>query len=473
MTAGGDDVEFLWLILYCVLQFFKTNPCQEQIARSQGIIDSELFYNSLDYVIKNALIRGITAAGPGFKLFVTSYAQFFNATTSQCDDACFSYWDPDCTNSVKLTQPLRQQFNTLAVNLNNKIQQVVENNAAWDVEYVSYDDQFQGHRFCEQGNTEPDNNNPNIWFFHLNTEGNGRTQAIDDKFAAMLSGSNNAQDFYNAIKSRSATAWGTDLDPNQNATGAYDTLFNVGDNSDVGIQNALSGYIRIFHPTLPGINTIEDQIFSAFPNWPPADPPPGAAAVSSAAPVPSPSSTPAPTPPPYAKGTCSFHVDEYQNCLDDSKNLFANITIFDNDKNVIGQTPLNAVPGVPINAATPYSMDSKLADPLVVVGEHEGDYIQFTLGNQQWTSRTTTAPYFASNGGWNPRDGPECTRFGIVIAVSLYFLSCIYTGRITRSAFESCSATYTSFTKTDQCCFTGKSSGLFIPMLVATRGRLL
>lgn len=432
LTAGGDDVEFLWLILYCILQFFQTNPCQEQITRSQAIIDSPLFYNSLDYVIKNALIRGITAAGPGFKLFVTGYAQFFNATSTQCDSACFSYWDPGCENSLMLEQSLRQQLNTLALNLNQKIQDVVQNNAQWDVEYVSYDDQFEGHRFCEGGNVEPDDNNPNIWFFHLNTEGNGRTQAIDNSYAAILSGNNNANDFYSAIKTRSKTAWGTGLNVNQNESAAYDLLFSVGDNSDPSIQSALSGYIRIFHPTLPGINTIESQIFNAFPNWPPADPPPvgaqGQSTTGAAPPVstPAPSPVAPPPPPPYATGTCSLHVDEYQDCLDDANNLYAVVTIYDNNKAVIGQTPTNdSYAGASINVADPYSMLSKLADPLVIVGEHDKDYIQFTLGKQSWTSRTTTAPYFASNGGWNPKDGPVCgLRFGDQNAVSLGFHIC-------------------------------------------------
>lgn len=499
LTAGGDDVEFLWLIMYCILQFFKNNPCQEQITRSQGIIDSELFYNSLDYVIKNALIRGITAAGPGFKLFVTGYAQFFNGTSTQCDNTCFSYWDPGCNNSIKLDQPLRQQLNKLALNLNQKIQDVVQNNAQWDVEYVSYDDQFEGHRFCEEGNIEPDDNNPNskaifwfispftplfsvlllkyfpllknlsrtcsisqvfspnifhysrtcpehlsllkrfsqtlsmltrnmlVWFFHLNTAGNGRTQAIDDSFAAMLSGNNNATDFYKAIKTRSATTWATGLDTNQNESAAYDLLFNVGDTSDPSVQSALSGYIRIFHPTGPGIDTIEDQIFNAFPNWPPADPPPvGAQGQSTTSALPPSSKTapspvaPSATPPPYATGTCSLHVDEYQDCLDDASNLYAVVTIKDNNKNVIGQTPTNdSYAGAPINADDPYFMTSKLTKPLVIVGEHENDYIRFTLGSRSWTSRDTQAPYFASNGGWNPRDGPVCgQRYGDEIAVS-------------------------------------------------------
>lgn len=233
----------------------------------------------------------------------------------------------------------------------------------------------------------------------------------------------------------------------------YDLLFSVGDTSDVSIQNALSGYIRIFHPTGPGIDTIETQIFNAFPNWPPADPPPvGAQGQSSSTVAPPPSTiapvTP-PTPPPYATGTCSLHVDEYQNCLDDSKNLYAVITIYDSKHNVIGQTPTNATYyGAPINTGDPYSMTSKLADPLVVVGEHENDYIQFTLGSLSWTSRSTQAPYFASNGGWNPRDGPVCTRFGNQNAVSLRF-----------------SSNYFLSWKADLCHILGKSSRLLISVL--------
>lgn len=293
LTAGGDDIEFLWLIMYCVLQFFKNNPCDQQITRSRGILESDKFYNSLDYVVKNALIRGIKAAGPGFKLFVTGYAQFWNEDSDQCDSACFSYWDPKCENSEKLTKDLRQRLNQLAKDLNQKIQDVVKNNEQWAVEYADYDAEFSGHRFCEEGITEPDNNNPNIWFFHLNTEGNGRTQAIDDKYAAMLDENGNKDDFYASIKNRSATGWATGLN-GQPDSAAYDLLFKVGDNSDVAIQNALSGYIRIFHPTRPGIDTMTTKIFGQFPNWPKPDPPP---AVASGPAQPTSSSTPPTTTP--------------------------------------------------------------------------------------------------------------------------------------------------------------------------------
>ena len=304
LTAGGDDVEFLWLILYCILQFFKNNPCDEQITRSRGILESDKLYNSLDYVIKNALIRGIKAAGPGFKLFVTGYAHFFNEDSDQCDNTCFSYWDPKCDNSRKLDKDLRKRLNQLAKDLNQKIQDVVKNNEQWDVEYADYDVEFGGHRFCEEGSTEPDDNNPGIWFFHLNTEGNGRTQAIDDKYAAMLDVNGNKDNFYADIKKRSTTVWATGLN-GQPDSAAYDLLFKVGDNNDVSIQNALSGYIRIFHPTRPGIDTMTTKIFKQFPNWPKPDPPPDTTGGQS-----QPTTLPDPVCKPNVDNTKSFTEDD-------------------------------------------------------------------------------------------------------------------------------------------------------------------
>lgn len=122
-----------------------------------------------------------------------------------------------------------------------------------------------------------------------------------------------------------------------------------------------------------------------------------------------PTSSTAPSPPAvaYAAGVCSFHVDEYQDCADDSKNLFATITMYDNAKTVIGTT---SVPegSLGVSISTAYSFISKLASPMVVTGEHENDYIQFTIGALSFTSRTKTGDATCNPGGWDPKDGPEC-----------------------------------------------------------------
>ena len=56
----------------------------------------------------------------------------------------------------------------------------------------------------------------------------------------------------------------------------------------------------------------------------------------------------------------------------------------------------------------PYEFDSKLPNAIIITGEHENDYVQFTYGSLSWTSRTTTGSATCSNGGWDPRDGPIC-----------------------------------------------------------------
>lgn len=118
-------------------------------------------------------------------------------------------------------------------------------------------------------------------------------------------------------------------------------------------------------------------------------------------------SPPPPPPPAYATGTCSFHVDEYQDCQDDSENLFAVITMYDNAKTVIGTTSV-AEDSLGASISTAYSFTSKLANPMVIIGEHENDYIQFTIGALSFTSRTTTGSATCTNGGWDPNEGPIC-----------------------------------------------------------------
>ena len=83
----------------------------------------------------------------------------------------------------------------------------------------------------------------------------------------------------------------------------------------------------------------------------------------------------------------------------------------DNAGNNIGSTHIDSTKnpiGDPINAKDPLSFASKLTNPLIVTGEHQNDYIQFSLGALSWTSRDTTGPAHCKNGGWDPRQGPVC-----------------------------------------------------------------
>ena len=127
--------------------------------------------------------------------------------------------------------------------------------------------------------------------------------------------------------------------------------------------------------------------------------------------TPSAAASPTPPPPPYATGTCSFHLTETQNCdADYGNNLYGNVKMVDNNKVTIGQTVNdNDHPiGYPMDAGKSYSFDSKLPHPLVITGEHENDYVQFTYGGLSWQSKTPNDGGICTVGGWDPRDGPIC-----------------------------------------------------------------
>ena len=178
---------------------------------------------------------------------------------------------------------------------------------------------------------------------------------------------------------------------------------------------------KTFQDPAPGVAATGDDEDYDDPDDVPTQSSGGSPSTSSAAsPLPTPAS-PAP-PPAYATGTCSFHLTETQDCATDASNLFAIVTLLDNNKANIGQTSVDPTKnpiGDPINSSDPLSFDSKLPNPLVITGEHMNDYVQFTYGTLSWTSRTTTGPATCSNGGWDPRDGPICgQRFGNQNAVN-------------------------------------------------------
>ena len=82
----------------------------------------------------------------------------------------------------------------------------------------------------------------------------------------------------------------------------------------------------------------------------------------------------------------------------------------DNNKAIIGQTvndddhPI----GYSMDDGNSYSFESKLPQPLVITGEHESDYVQFTYGSLSWQSKAANGGGSCTVGGWDPRDGPVC-----------------------------------------------------------------
>lgn len=92
LTLGGDDFDFFHLVVYCIYQLYPYNPCQSQITKSRQILEDDKWKNTVNATINKALQKGKAASGDGFTLFVTSYAEFFNNETTQCNNATFAYW---------------------------------------------------------------------------------------------------------------------------------------------------------------------------------------------------------------------------------------------------------------------------------------------------------------------------------------------------------------------------------------------
>ena len=139
-----------------------------------------------------------------------------------------------------------------------------------------------------------------------------------------------------------------------------------------------------------------------------------APAPSTSAPAPSNTPTPSPSPPPFAPGLCSFHLTETQDCDSDyGNNLYGNIVLKDNNKNIIAQSVIDDDHpiGYAMDDGNPYTFTSVLPNPLVITGEHENDYVQFTYGGLSWQSKAPNGGATCSVGGWDPRDGPVCDDF--------------------------------------------------------------
>ena len=81
-----------------------------------------------------------------------------------------------------VTRELRRNLNRLVTNLNARLAGIVEefNKVERDaVTFVDYNKAFDGHRFCEVGMTEPDNDPTRSWFYNVDTK--DELSKVDDR----------------------------------------------------------------------------------------------------------------------------------------------------------------------------------------------------------------------------------------------------------------------------------------------------
>ena len=90
---------------------------------------------------------------------------------------------------------------------------------------------------------------------------------------------------------------------------------------------------------------------------------------------------------PVVDGECTLNLTETMTCDSPDSNLFATIAIMDGNKRLVAQE----LTMQPINAKDPWSFQTEWGY-LVITGEHSGgEYVQFSLGSESWTSKDTGA----------------------------------------------------------------------------------
>lgn len=107
---------------------------------------------------------------------MTGYVTFFNEITPLCESSSFRIYNPhyDTTHEEKgqpwLTTALRTQLNDVVVALNIMLSHITDsvNNHYANTQRVVFVDPnpaYTGHRWCEEGVYEPDNERLDTWLF--------------------------------------------------------------------------------------------------------------------------------------------------------------------------------------------------------------------------------------------------------------------------------------------------------------------
>lgn len=107
------------------------------------------------------------------KFYVLGYARFFQTKqpeSNYCDNRTLGWnWDPK--QRQPLLHGLRVEINALVDKVNTNIQQVVREIGDPKVAYIDINSVFDGHRFCEAGQTDNSfgNYNNDIYFWAATT----------------------------------------------------------------------------------------------------------------------------------------------------------------------------------------------------------------------------------------------------------------------------------------------------------------
>lgn len=172
LSISGNDLKFGPIVKTCIVGHTKDPDCNSQLSSAEALLEDDAKIRNLLFSVWTAIQEKATRSQ--FVIYQTGYPQFFQNTDQTCDKDRFwvgmlgwYYY------GEYLTQPLRSRMNQLSVNINERIPSLVDE---WNADlnrkqvvFVPTDESvFSGHRYCEEGRTEPltGNDQNNVGFFY-------------------------------------------------------------------------------------------------------------------------------------------------------------------------------------------------------------------------------------------------------------------------------------------------------------------
>lgn len=167
----------------------KSGNCDDTISSTMDHLESQLA-GEVRKTVENAL-EGDKV--PNFQLYLLGLARFWNAETDQCDRVSWNYWQdqsPLHSGGETMTKDRRRNMNGWIRKVNEILDAVISTfhqDGENRVQFVNYDDAFDGHRFCEEMYLEPQRNDearPDAYFFQYQTP-RGQLWALNEMAAAV------------------------------------------------------------------------------------------------------------------------------------------------------------------------------------------------------------------------------------------------------------------------------------------------
>lgn len=175
ISIGGNDIGFYNILTACVLWVggYWAGDCDTEVSKAYDLLASPDLPADIASVLTQIMDKNGNEA---FKIYVTGYVAFFNDLTSLCDNSSFRLYNPHYDNSGKekgqpfLTRALRKQLNDIVMALNAMLSRVVESvnipyTKSQKVVFIDPNPAYKGHRWCEEGVYEPENDRLDTWLF--------------------------------------------------------------------------------------------------------------------------------------------------------------------------------------------------------------------------------------------------------------------------------------------------------------------